>query len=116
MEKPVLHGRPSSALSTGFRVLVAVFGLGWREGQQNDGHREGPQSPDVVDDFADVVAAVAETGEDRVSTPADSGATYAPFQYRTLLQISAALGIPCGHLTNDGAKGLCCTYREGFPA
>jgi Phage portal protein, lambda family len=47
-----------------------------------------------------------DPGED-VTTPAtpDSGATYEPFQYRTLLQISAALGIPYGYLTNDTAKG-----------
>ncbi|MFT7596225.1 MAG: lambda family phage portal protein, partial [Paracoccaceae bacterium] len=47
-----------------------------------------------------------DPGED-VSTPAtpDSGSTYEPFQYRTLLQISAALGIPYGYLTNDTAKG-----------
>ena len=44
--------------------------------------------------------------------PADSGATCEPFQYRTLPQISAALGIPYGYLTIDGAKGLCCTNRE----
>lgn len=47
-----------------------------------------------------------EPGEDvTVSNPADSGATYEPFQYRTLLQVSAALGIPYGYLSNDGAKG-----------
>lgn len=47
-----------------------------------------------------------DPGED-VSTPAtpESGSTYEPFQYRTLLQISAALGIPYGYLTNDTAKG-----------
>ncbi|UWQ90414.1 phage portal protein [Rhodobacteraceae bacterium M382] len=47
-----------------------------------------------------------DPGED-VSTPTtpDSGSTYEPFQYRTLLQISAALGIPYGYLTNDTAKG-----------
>lgn len=47
-----------------------------------------------------------DPGED-VSTPAipDSGSTYEPFQYRTLLQISAALGIPYGYLTNDTARG-----------
>jgi len=47
-----------------------------------------------------------DPGED-VSTPAtpDSGSTYEPFQYRTLLQISAALGVPYGYLTNDTAKG-----------
>ena len=47
-----------------------------------------------------------DPGEDvTISAPADSGATYEPFQYRTLLQISAALGIPYGYLSNDGAKG-----------
>ena len=47
-----------------------------------------------------------DPGED-VSTPAtpDSGGTYEPFQYRTLLQIAAALGVPYGYLTGDTAKG-----------
>jgi lambda family phage portal protein len=47
-----------------------------------------------------------DPGED-VSTPAtpDSGSTYEPFQYRTLLQISAALGVPYGYLTGDTARG-----------
>jgi len=47
-----------------------------------------------------------DPGED-VSTPAtpDSGGTYEPFQYRTLLQVAAALGIPYGYLTGDTAKG-----------
>ena len=36
-----------------------------------------------------------EPGEQvQTSDPANSGATYEPFQYRTLLQVSAALGIP----------------------
>lgn len=38
------------------------------------------------------------------SSPADSGATYEPFQYRTLLQVSAATGIPYAILTNDMVK------------
>ncbi|MBU3031868.1 phage portal protein [Paracoccus marinaquae] len=47
-----------------------------------------------------------DPGED-VSTPAtpDSGSTYEPFQYRTLLQIAAALGIPYPYLTGDAARG-----------
>ena len=47
-----------------------------------------------------------DPGED-VSTPAtpDSGSTYEPFQYRTLMQIAAALGVPYGYLTGDTAKG-----------
>ena len=47
-----------------------------------------------------------DPGED-VTTPAtpDSGGTYEPFQYRTLLQIGAALGVPYGYMTGDTAKG-----------
>jgi len=40
-----------------------------------------------------------------VGQPADSGATYEPFQYRTLLQVASALGIPYPYLTNDMVKG-----------
>lgn len=44
-------------------------------------------------------------GEDiTFSTPADVGGQYEAFQYRTLLQISAALGIPYSVLTNDMVK------------
>jgi lambda family phage portal protein len=44
-----------------------------------------------------------DPGEDvTVGQPADSGATYEPFQYRTLL---AALGIPYPYLANDMVKG-----------
>ena len=47
-----------------------------------------------------------DPGEDvTVGQPADSGGTYEPFQYRTLLQISAALGIPYPYVANDMVKG-----------
>lgn len=47
-----------------------------------------------------------EEGEDvKPTDPAESGSTYEPFQYRTLLQIAAALGIPYGYLTGDVTKG-----------
>lgn len=45
---------------------------------------------------------ILEPGEEiQTSSPADSGTTFEPFQYRTLLQISAALGVPYALLTND---------------
>lgn len=45
-------------------------------------------------------------GEDvKVADPAESGSTYEPFQYRTLLQVSAALGIPYPFVANDMVKG-----------
>ena len=44
-------------------------------------------------------------GEDvKFSDPADVGANYELFQYRTLLRVSAALGIPYAALTNDMVK------------
>lgn len=39
------------------------------------------------------------------SAPADVGGSYEPFQYRTLLQVCAALGIPYAYLTGDCTKG-----------
>jgi len=46
-----------------------------------------------------------DPGEDiTTADAADSGATYEPFQYRTLLQISAALGVPYSYVSNDLAK------------
>src|SRR5262245_22473280 len=46
-----------------------------------------------------------EPGEEvQTSDPADSGQTYEPFQYRTLLQVSAALGVPYAYLSNDMLK------------
>lgn len=46
-----------------------------------------------------------EPGEEiQTSAPADVGQTYEPFQYRTLLQVSAALGLPYAYLSNDMLK------------
>lgn len=46
-----------------------------------------------------------EPGEEvQTSEPADSGQTYEPFQYRTLLQVSAALGLPYSYVSNDMLK------------
>ena len=44
-------------------------------------------------------------GEDvKFSDPADVGANFELFQYRTLLRVSAALGLPYASLTNDMVK------------
>ena len=46
-----------------------------------------------------------EPGEEiQTSAPADVGGSYEAFQYRTLLQISAALGVPYAYLSNDMLK------------
>ena len=74
-----------------------------------------PENPLAPDEDEDGPAGVEispgqivrlDPGEDvTVGQPADSGGTYEPFQYRTLLQISAALGIPYPYLANDMVKG-----------
>lgn len=38
------------------------------------------------------------------SQPADSGSSYEPFQYRTLLQVAAALGLPYQYVSGDLVK------------
>ena len=73
---------------------------------------ENPLAPPEEDDISNGVEISPgqivrlDPGEDvTVGQPADSGGTYEPFQYRTLLQISAALGIPYPYLANDMVKG-----------
>jgi lambda family phage portal protein len=72
---------------------------------------ENPLAPDDEDASEGVEISPGQIvrldpGEDvTVGQPADSGGTYEPFQYRTLLQISAALGIPYPYLANDMVKG-----------
>ncbi len=46
-----------------------------------------------------------EPGEEMTfSTPADVGGSYEPFQYRTLVQVCAALGLPYAGVTGDVLK------------
>ena len=49
---------------------------------------------------------VLENGEDvKFSSPADVGGSYEPFQYRTALEVAAALSIPYAYLTGDMTRG-----------
>jgi lambda family phage portal protein len=72
---------------------------------------ENPLAPDDEDGPEGVEISPGQIvrldpGEDvTIGQPADSGGTYEPFQYRTLLQISAALGIPYPYIANDMVKG-----------
>jgi lambda family phage portal protein len=62
-----------------------------------DGERQMDMQPGQV--------VMLEPGEQiQASNPADSGQSYEPFQYRTLLQVSAALGLPYAYLSNDMLK------------
>jgi lambda family phage portal protein len=67
------------------------------EGRDENGERTMDLQPGQI--------TLLEPGEEvQTSTPADSGQTYEPFQYRTLLQVSAALGVPYAYLSNDMLK------------
>ena len=56
-------------------------------------------------------------GEDvKFAEPGDVGGSYEPFQYRTLLQICAALGIPYGELSWDLTKATYASSRAGLLA
>nr|WP_246180233.1 phage portal protein [Microvirga thermotolerans] len=77
--------------------------------------QNGEQSPVDSDSDDDDAAPVPiepgamlalRDGEDvKFSSPADVGGSYEPFQYRTTLQVSVALGIPYAYLTGDTTKG-----------
>lgn len=65
-----------------------------------------PLEGDPADEVAPGQIVRLDPGEDvKIGDPADSGGTYEPFQYRTLLQVAAALGIPYPYLTQDMVKG-----------
>lgn len=56
-------------------------------------------------------------GEDiKFSDPGEVGGSYEPFQYRTLLQICAALGVPYGELSSDLTKATYASSRAGLLA
>lgn len=65
-----------------------------------------PLEGDPADEVSPGQIVRLDPGEEvTIGDPADSGATYEPFQYRTLLQVAAALGIPYPYLTQDMVKG-----------
>lgn len=54
--------------------------------------------------------------EVRFSEPADVGANYDFFQYRTLLQVCSALGVPYAELSSDLSKATYASSRAGLLA
>jgi len=81
------------------------------QGEEDDGEGEGnsiaPMEPGQLQ--------VLGPGEKiEFSEPADSGASYEPFQWRTLLQVSAALGVPYANLTNDLKSANYSSLRAGL--
>lgn len=80
-------------------------------GEEDDGEGTGtavaPLQPGQIQ--------VLDDGEDiKFSEPAESGASYEPFQFRTLLQVSAALGVPYANLSNDLKSANYSSLRAGL--
>lgn len=72
------------------------------------GEGEDPIMPDEGDELEVSPGSIVNLlpGQDvTIADPADSGATYEPFQFRTLMQVAAALGMPYAYLTGDVARG-----------
>jgi len=66
---------------------------------------ESEQNGERTMDLQPGQVVMLEPGEQvQISAPADVGQTYEAFQYRTLLQVSAALGVPYAYLSNDMLK------------
>lgn len=86
-------------------ALFVTSGLGEDVGPISGGEKEDGSEPDALELSPGTILRLEEGEDIKVTDPAESGSTYEPFQYRTLLQIAAALGIPYGHLTGDSAKG-----------
>lgn len=86
-------------------ALFVTSGLGEDGGPISGVGKDDDVEPDALELSPGTILRL-EPGEDvKASDPAESGSTYEPFQYRTLLQVGAALGIPYGYLTGDSAKG-----------
>ena len=83
-----------------------------KTGEQNPLDDEDPDDEVSEYDEEELVAmapgatVALKTGESvTISQPAESGASYEPFQYRTSLQIAVGLGVPYAYLTGDTTKG-----------
>lgn len=86
-------------------ALFVTSGLGEDGPIPGEGSADDGQEPDPIELSPGTVLRLEEGEDIKVADPAESGSTYEPFQYRTLLQIAAGLGIPYGYLTGDSAKG-----------
>ena len=85
-------------------AMYALFVTTPSPGEPFDIAEDG-SSGDRVMDVQPGQVVMLEPGEEiQTSAPADVGGSYEAFQYRTLLQVSAALGVPYAYLSNDMLK------------
>lgn len=76
-----------------------------------------PRPEDDMSVYGPGATVLLYPGEDvKFSNPGEVGSSYEPFQYRTLLQICAALGVPYGELSWDLSKATYASSRAGLLA
>ncbi|BCW88041.1 hypothetical protein sos41_11790 [Alphaproteobacteria bacterium SO-S41] len=100
--------RKTAALFTGFVTRPAVDGSPFDESEtvSPEGDRTLNLEPGVMNEL--------EAGEAVTFTdPPESGNSYEPFQYRTLLQVCSALGVPYAPMTGDNTRGNYGSNRGG---
>jgi lambda family phage portal protein len=95
-----LERKKTTALFVGFVKRTGEgdpFAQGDDEATDADGNALLPLEPGLIQYLDD-------DEEINFSQPADVGGSYEVFQYRTLLQISAAIGVPYSYLSGDMGK------------
>jgi lambda family phage portal protein len=85
-------------------AMYAMFITTPNPGESFDLAEEAGNGERVMDVQPGQVVMLEPGEEIQTSAPADVGGSYEAFQYRTLLQISAALGVPYAYLSNDMLK------------
>ncbi|TIP39751.1 MAG: phage portal protein [Mesorhizobium sp.] len=120
------------------RALVKIFGLEIYDDAEIDrkknaalftafliGRGENPLTvnDDEDDDETPIAGmepgAIIDLGDDKdvkFSAPAEVGGSYEAFQYRTILKICAALGVPYSYVTGDMTKGNFSNVRTAIVA
>lgn len=87
------------------KKVAALYALFITSPAGEDGPVESHEDDPDLELSPGMITRLANGEDVKPSDPADSGSTYEPFQYRTLLQIAAALGIPYGYVSGDVTKG-----------
>lgn len=85
-------------------AMYALFVTTPSPGEPFDIAEDGGTGDRVMDVQPGQVVMLEPGEEIQTSAPADVGGSYEAFQYRTLLQIAAALGVPYAYLSNDMLK------------
>lgn len=111
-----LERKKTTSLFTGWVTRPDPQGKLFDEADENEGVEEGGEDTGRADIALEPGSMhVLQPGEEvKFSQPAESGSSYEPFQYRTLLAICCALGLPYFTLTGDLLKANYSSLRAGL--